>query len=381
MKTLFSAILLATLAMASRANEPATPKPGEAAEPVPSKLKTEADTSGQVTILCYHRFEERPKDGLAITPSAFRQEMQALKDNGVEVISMADFLAWQKGEKSIPKRAAIITMDDGYDSCKDVAWPILKEFGYPFTMFIYTDYVRGGPRSGGKSLSWAELKEMQVAGVEFGSHSLSHSALNAKKGRSDEEYREWLKQELGDSKAMLEQNLGIPITVIAYPYGLHNETVREVAREVGYEMGLTVAGKKINHGVDLMQVGRYAMDSTKPGVFKMAANFGAGEGPASSSVGTDYLPMTPASDSKAEEALPLISVDFSSLGQLESSPVEMVITGLGAVPAEADPATGLVSYQLNQRLYGPEVTVTVSANVGGKKVKKSWRYQPNNEAL
>jgi peptidoglycan/xylan/chitin deacetylase (PgdA/CDA1 family) len=68
--------------------------------------------------------------------------MQTLKDNGITVIPMADFLAWRRGEKGIPEKAAIISIDDGYLSGYTVAWPILKKFGYPFTMFIYTDYIK-----------------------------------------------------------------------------------------------------------------------------------------------------------------------------------------------------------------------------------------------
>ena len=67
--------------------------------------------------------------------------MQALKDNGIAVIPMKDFLAWRQGEKNIPPRSCIITIDDGYVSGYSVAWPILKRNGYPCTMFIYTNYV------------------------------------------------------------------------------------------------------------------------------------------------------------------------------------------------------------------------------------------------
>lgn len=350
-------------------------------QPIASTLKA-PDPSGQVTILCYHRFEASPRDGLAISPEDFRQELQSLKDRGIGVISMADFLAWQRGEKSIPEQAAVITMDDGYDSCKEVAWPILREFGYPFTMFIYTDYVKGGPRSGGKSLSWDELREMQAQGVEFGSHSLSHSALNARKGRSDEEYRPWLKEELGASKAMLEKELGIPISVIAYPYGLHNETVREVAREVGYEAGVTVAGRKIEHGVDLMQVGRYAIDSKKPEVFRMAADFGQSSPlPASAPVSTEYFPTNPAAESRADSALPTISIDLSSLGKIDPDSIEVRVSGLGEVPAKFDSESGTVVYPLRQRLYGPEVKVDVVATADGKKRSASWSYEPSHEVM
>ena len=121
----------------------ATPAPSATPAPEPVNLKSE------VIVLCYHRFEDNPKDSLAIKPADFEAQMQALKDSGITVISMDDFLAWRRGEKGIPDKAAIISIDDGYLSGYKVAWPILKKFGYPFTMFLYTDYIKGGPKSGG----------------------------------------------------------------------------------------------------------------------------------------------------------------------------------------------------------------------------------------
>jgi hypothetical protein len=52
---------------------------------------------------------------------------------------LKDFLAWRRGEKNIPARSAIITLDDGWNSTYETAWPILRKFGYPFTLFVYTD--------------------------------------------------------------------------------------------------------------------------------------------------------------------------------------------------------------------------------------------------
>ncbi|MGA7393231.1 MAG: hypothetical protein WBW78_11305, partial [Terrimicrobiaceae bacterium] len=71
-----------------------TPPMTPMAEPVNLKA--------QVIVLCYHRFEDKPKDGLATKPADFEAQMQALKDNGIIVISMEDFLAWRRGEKGIP---------------------------------------------------------------------------------------------------------------------------------------------------------------------------------------------------------------------------------------------------------------------------------------
>jgi hypothetical protein len=137
-----------------------------------------------------------------ITPAEFEAQMQALKDQGIAVISMDDFLAWRHEQKSLPSRCALITIDDGYNVGYTVAWPILKNFGYPFTMFIYTDYVRGGPKSGGGSITWEQLAEMRDAGVSIQSHTVSHPDLRRKKaGASQANYEEWLWNELHGSKA------------------------------------------------------------------------------------------------------------------------------------------------------------------------------------
>jgi hypothetical protein len=87
-----------------------------------------------------------------------------------------------------------------------------------------------------------QLAEMRDAGVDIEGHTVSHSSLNARKGKTEEQYRAWLKSEIVGSKEMLEKNLGIQIKAFAYPYGLHNQTVRDVVKEAGYEAAFTVWG-------------------------------------------------------------------------------------------------------------------------------------------
>jgi peptidoglycan/xylan/chitin deacetylase (PgdA/CDA1 family) len=340
--------------------------------PVPEPV----DLSSQVIVLCYHRFEDKPKDSLAIKPSEFETHMQVLKDNGISVIPMADFLAWRRGEKSIPPKSAIVSIDDGYISGYSVAWPILKKFGYPFTMFIYTDYVKGGPKSGGQSVSWQQLGEMRDAGVDIQSHTVSHSSLNAKKGKSDEQYQAWLKNELAGSKEILEQNLGIQVKAIAYPYGLHNEAVREAVKQAGYEVAFTVYGQRIGHSADPTMIGRYAIESTKPKVFDTAASFtgsvdggGGGVMPAAVTMVTQPMEGETVSDPSPE-----IKANIAAFGNVDPKSVTMRISGVGLVPATYDPQTKLVSYKVSQKLYSGQVTVIVGATVNGRKTEARWSF-------
>jgi hypothetical protein len=153
----------------------ATPVP-EPAAPTPTPAPA-VNKNASVIVLLYHRFEEKPRKGdtLAITPEEFDKEMAGIKDAGFTVIPMQDFIAWRHGDKAIPAKSCIITVDDGYLSGYDTGWPILKKYGYPFTVFIYIDYIG----SGGKSISWDQLAEMRDAGVDIESHTYSHSHLTS----------------------------------------------------------------------------------------------------------------------------------------------------------------------------------------------------------
>jgi peptidoglycan/xylan/chitin deacetylase (PgdA/CDA1 family) len=368
---LFAACKKKPQAGASAAQEVAqsTPPPTPTPEPL--------DLSSQVIVLCYHRFEDKPKDSLAIKPSEFEVQMQILKDNGITVIPMADFLAWRRGEKGIPPKSAIVSIDDGYISGYSVAWPILKKFGYPFTMFIYMDYVKGGPKSGGQSISWEQLAEMRDAGVDIQSHTVSHSALNARKGKTEEQYRDWLKNEIAGSKETLEQKLGIQVKAFAYPYGLHNEAVRETVKQAGYEAGFTVYGQRIGHGAEATLIGRYAIESNKPKVFEQAANFsgsveggeGAGVMPAAVTMVTQPMEGETVSDPNPE-----IKANLAALGNVDPKSVTMRISGVGLVPASYDPETKLISYKVTQKLYEGQVTVIVGATVNGRKTEARWSF-------
>jgi hypothetical protein len=131
-----------------------SPGPGLAgAAPSPKITKPVVDQTAQTLIFCYHGLVEKVRfPGTQITPAAFEAQMKELKDRGITVIGMQDLLAWKRGEKNIPPRCAVISFDDGLKSQYEVAWPIMKKFGYTFTMFIYTEGVRGGLFGGGEAI-------------------------------------------------------------------------------------------------------------------------------------------------------------------------------------------------------------------------------------
>ncbi|MBV9491653.1 MAG: polysaccharide deacetylase family protein [Verrucomicrobia bacterium] len=340
-----------------------------AATPSPAAV---VDRNAKVMVLCYHRFEDKPRDTLAISPAEFRSQMQALKDSGISVISMKDFLAWRRSERSIPLKSCVITIDDGFVSGYTVAWPILKEYGYPCTLFIYTSYIGAG----GKSITWNQLAEMRDAGVDIESHTISHRDLrHAPKGQ---DYQAWLHNEIYNSKAILEEKLGIKVSVFAFPYGTHNEAVRKTAMEAGYEALFTVYGQHMGIDAQADQLGRYAVESKQPNIFKAALDFGpdsdSGSGPVTMQLAAASMLTQPLNDEHISNLKPTIKANLASMGDVEPGSVEMRVSGFGLVPAQYDAKTKLVTYAFTQNLVPRTYTVIVAAKAGGRRVETRWNF-------
>ncbi len=374
------------------AAETAAGSPGPAAAPRAKVTKPVVDQTAQTIIFCYHRLVDKVRyPGTEITPADFEAQMKQLKDAGITVISLQDLLAWKRGEKNIPPRCAVITFDDGWKSQYDVGWPILKKYGYPLTLFIYTEGVRGGSLGGGEAITWEQLADMRDNGVDIQAHTATHQDLReghnimliasggkrTKTKLAGPEYEQWVQNEVVGSKQLLEQRLGIKVNCFAVPFGNYNEHVKELARNAGYEAMFTVYGQPITFTSPLDSLGRYAIEANKPKVFADAVKMiGASTGGASSvaAVATENLSTQPADGETVRTALPLIKANLSSVGAIEPGSVQMRVSGLGVVPASYDQKTGAVSYQVTQKLREQTCTVIVSAKSEGKKVEAHWTF-------
>ena len=383
-----------TCSIAFAAKPTPAPKAAATAAPAAAVSKPVVDQTAQTIIYCYHRLVDKVRyPGTEITPAVFEAQMKELKDRGITVISLQDLLAWKRGEKNIPPRCAVITFDDGWKSQYEVAWPIMKKFGYTFTMFIYTEGVAGASLGGGQAITWEMLADMRDNGIDIEAHSATHQDLRenhtvmvmepdrkrTKKKLTGAEYEQWLQNEVVGCKTLLEQRLAIKINCFAVPFGNYNEHVKEMARNAGYEAMFTVYGQPITYTSPMDALGRYAIEANKPKVFedavKMIATSSGGPGaPAVAVVGAQDLQTEPADGTTVRGALPLIKANLSAVGQIDPASVQLRISGLGVVPASFDPKTGVVSYQVTQKLRDKSCTVILTAKSGDKKIEAHWTF-------
>ncbi len=193
----------------------------------------------RVIILMYHRILNSPQNKYEVSVADFRWQMEMIRDLGFEVIPLYQFseALRQHNPDLVPDKAIIITIDDGYDHIYYHAWPILREYEYPFIFYFYTRYTGGE----GHSMTWNQIREMNDDRLcTIGSHSMTHPNLaNPKKAVGD--YSSWLWREIHSSKVILENQLDTDIVDFCWPYGSFNHGTLEVGIRAGYQTFTTVA--------------------------------------------------------------------------------------------------------------------------------------------
>lgn len=185
------------------------------------------------TVLIYHHFGDDRYPTTNVSLENFREQMAYLLAHNYQVMPLAQMVRALTEGTPLPDRAVVITIDDGYRSIYDRAWPILKSFGYPFTVFLY---VEGLEKGFSNYLTWEQVKEMQTAGVDFQDHSFGHERMaNPPPGLDDQGYRQWLSSDLIRSGRILLQRLGDRPPYLAIPYGEYSRELLEEAKKLGYE--------------------------------------------------------------------------------------------------------------------------------------------------
>jgi peptidoglycan/xylan/chitin deacetylase (PgdA/CDA1 family) len=193
-------------------------------------------------VLCYHRVSTAEPHRLAVSPEALETHLRMLLGR-YRPGTAADVV---EGRSHVLH----VTFDDAYRSIEG-ALPILERLRVPATVFVCTgfadegrplriaelrDDVDGAP-SEFETLRWDELRELSERGVEIGSHTVGHVHLTR---LGDDE----LERELQDSRAQIEDELGLACPYLAYPFGEHDARVRRAAERVGYEAAFAVRARE-----------------------------------------------------------------------------------------------------------------------------------------
>jgi peptidoglycan/xylan/chitin deacetylase (PgdA/CDA1 family) len=175
------------------------------------------------SILMYHRFGEADLPSTNIRLEQFRAHVATLAGEGFTVLPLPEVVAALRAGRPLPDRAVAITVDDAFASVHDRAWPILRQAGMPFTVFVATGMV-GAPGY----MTWDDLREMAAAGVTIGAHGDAHAHMPALTPAAQ-------KADMDAMQAAFETHLGQRPSLFAYPYGEADAAALALAEASGFD--------------------------------------------------------------------------------------------------------------------------------------------------
>lgn len=224
-----------------------------------------------VVVLMYHSIGDN-RESFTVSPIEFERQMKYLREDGFTIVSLGELLHLLKENLPFPPRSVVVTFDDGYDDNYFNAFPILKKYTIPATIFISSALIgeKIFARAGSPLfvLNNEQIRELLESGlITIGSHSHYHKKFTH---LSEQE----INDELSASKKILEALTGRKIFAMAYPSGRVNETV-EHATQVYFDIACGVKSGKVNHSENLMNIKRNSIDAQVTfEQFKGIAKFG-----------------------------------------------------------------------------------------------------------
>lgn len=216
-----------------------------------------------VPILMYHYVndEEPSRSRLGVSPATFKRQMRFLSEHKYNVIPLEELAELIRNKRKIPPKTAAVTFDDGYLDNYTQAYPILKKYNIPATIFVVINRI-GKHMGNDDYMSWAQIKELSESGlITIGSHSMNHPNLSEIK--SEEE----MESEILESKNILEESLGRKVDLFSYPFGGINHLARSIVMSAGYKAAVGTNFPKGYPNDDIYALKRLRISETSRNMF------------------------------------------------------------------------------------------------------------------
>lgn len=213
-------------------------------------------SANNAVILMYHNVSNDTSPLTSVTPEVFKKHITYLVNNDYSVWPLSKVLKHLESAHSLPAKTVVITFDDAYASVYTEAFPILKAKGWPFSVFVATQYISDANKN---FMSWKQLRELQQFGAEIGNHGHTHAHLIRKhKAETQKQWKHRIIEEIIQAQSILEQRVEKPIRVFAYPYGEYSKSLKDILRELGYT-GLGQHSGVLSRTSDLQAIARFPM--------------------------------------------------------------------------------------------------------------------------
>lgn len=210
-----------------------------------------SENNDYATVLMYHRFNDSKYPSTSISSELFESHLQYLKKKNYSVLPITDLVDFFEQNNAFPKKTIFITIDDGYKSFYEYAFPLLLKYKFPFTVFISTDYISNNDKS--DFMTWEMLKEIKAKGGSIQNHTSNHANLN------EMDIKEIRKVVLECQKE-LDLKLGIKSDVFSFPYGMSSIKNETIIKEMGFKLAFGQQSSHIFYGENKFRLPRFSFN-------------------------------------------------------------------------------------------------------------------------
>ncbi len=196
---------------------------------IPSSIAI-ADT--HAVIFTYHHVGVSKHPPTNVTLEEFDTHLAFLNDAGYTIRPLTEIVTHIQSRQPLPPYTVAITFDDAYRSVYESAYPRLRSYSWPFTVFVNTDPV---DKNLPAYITWQQMREMQQYGATFANHSASHEHLvgpNANETHS--QWRARVTADINRAQQRLAEELGHAPLLFAYPYGEYSTELANLVEALGY---------------------------------------------------------------------------------------------------------------------------------------------------
>lgn len=192
--------------------------------------------SGDAVVFMYHRFADDKHPSTNIKLEQFKSHLDYLAKNDYTIWPLNKIIQHLRNSEDLPGKTIAITIDDAYLSVYEKAYPLLKRYNWPFTIFVSTDAI---DQKSPDVMTWEQMREMSTNGAHFANHSSSHGYLiRYQQGESSTAWETRIKADIKKSQSRLQQELGKDTNtspkLFAYPYGEYNIKLTHLLNEMDY---------------------------------------------------------------------------------------------------------------------------------------------------
>jgi peptidoglycan/xylan/chitin deacetylase (PgdA/CDA1 family) len=185
-------------------------------------------------VLAYQRFGNH-HHSMYVSEDRFRAHLDYLESNGFHVWPLARIVRRLRTGQPIPDKTVAITIDDTHPSVYNIAYRLLREKGYPFTVFVVPDKVDQIPLG---NISWDQMREMKQHGASFANHSINHIHLvRPLRGYPPRAWVHYVRDNVLNAQSRIQEELG-PDTnqsrLFSYPYGEYSIALANILADIGY---------------------------------------------------------------------------------------------------------------------------------------------------